>query len=153
MAEIRIIVLALHNLLRWLVLGFALYALYRQAAGLLNKQSWSAADRKSSTFYVVALDLQLLVGLILYFVLSDLVRVAFSDPATAMSNPTLRFFLIEHFLMMVLAVVFAHLASAAGKKELPAEKKFQRVLIFTVISLILLLAGIPWSSRPLLPIL
>lgn len=153
MAEFKIIVLAMHNLLRWLVLFAALYALIRQISGLIQKREWVASDRKASTIYAIVLDVQLLVGLILYFVLSDIVQAAFSNLGAAMGNATLRFFLLEHFLMMILAVVFAHIGSANAKKDIPAGKKFQRVLIFTAVSLVLVLAGIPWGSRPLLPAL
>jgi hypothetical protein len=147
----KLIVLAIHNILRWVIVISALYALIRIFKGLLQKQSWQAADSKAVTFFSIFLDIQLLVGMLLYFVFSDLTKAAFADFGAAMGNSILRFFTIEHTLMMVIAIVLAHLSAAVGKKDLSDDKKFKRAAIFITLAFLFLLAGIPWSTRPLLP--
>jgi hypothetical protein len=127
---------------------YTLFILYR---GWIKKQVWQEVQRKAVMIFTILLDTQLLIGLLLYFVFSDLVKAAFSDMAAAMSNQILRFFTIEHSLLMILAVVFGHLASAAGKKEISDLNKFKRAAIFTTITFILLFAAIPWTTRPLIP--
>jgi hypothetical protein len=52
--------------------------------------------------------------------------------------------------MMLAAVVFGHFGSAASKKELSDQSKFKRSGLFYLISIILILIGMPWF-RPLLP--
>ena len=130
--EIRQIILAAHNLLRWVIVILAIYAFVRLILGWVQKQEWRKPDQKSVTFFTIALDIQLLLGLLLYFVFSDLIKAAFSDFGAAMSNQVLRFFTVEHSLLMVLSVVAAHMANAAGKKDLPDAKKFRRAcLLYT----------------------
>ena len=63
--------LAAHNITRWVVLILAAYALYRVFAGLFGKKEWSEADRKALSFYAIGMDVQLLLGLLLYFVLGN----------------------------------------------------------------------------------
>ena len=143
-------VLAVHNILRWIVLILLVIALVRALWGWLGKNEYTSLDRKVGLFYSVSLDIELLLGLILYFVLSPITKIAFSDFGAAMSRSDLRFFAIEHILMMILAVVFAHIGVAAVKRvDLPINKHRRTVLWFGL-SLLALLLGMPWF-RPLLP--
>ena len=72
-------ILAVHNILRWVILILMILALVRAFWGWFGKRDWTSTDGRVGTFYSVALDIQLLVGLILYFVLSPITRIAFSD--------------------------------------------------------------------------
>jgi cytochrome b subunit of formate dehydrogenase len=101
-------------------------------------------------FYSVSLDVQLLLGLILYFVLSPITKLAFSNFSAALANTDLRFFVFEHLLMMVLAVVFAHVGVAAAKRADESIQKHRRTAIWFGLSLLAILLGMPWF-RPLLP--
>ena len=150
--EIKQILLAAHNLLRWVIVILAVYAFIRLILGWVQNKTWRQPDQKSVTFFTIALDIQLLLGLLLYFVFSDLIKAAFSDFGAAMSNQVLRFFTVEHSLLMVIAIVVAHVANAAGKKNLPDAKKFRRVTLLLGLAVVLIAAGIPWASRPLLPV-
>jgi hypothetical protein len=151
MVTAKTITLIIHNLLRWAIVFSALYVLIRLFRGWLKKLTWQDADRKAIVIFTILLDSQLLVGLLLYFVFSDLVKAAFANFSAAMSNDILRFFTIEHTLTMVIAIVLGHIASAASKKDLPDQIKFKRTAILTTLALLLLLAGIPWTGRPLIP--
>jgi hypothetical protein len=143
-------VLAVHNILRWIVLFLLIIALARAFWGWFGKRDWTSTDSRVGTFYSVALDIQLLLGLILYFVLSPITRIAFSDFGAALANTDLRFFVFEHGLMMVLAVIFAHLGVATAKRAAEPVIKHRRAAIWFSLSLIAILLGMPWF-RPLLP--
>ena len=151
MTTAKIIVLAIHNLLRWAILIMAIYALYNTIRGWIKKSAWTQTAQKSLAFFSISLDIQLLTGLMLYFIFSDLTKAAFADFSGMMSNPIIRFFTLEHSLLMILAVVGGHLASAAGKKELPDLQKFRRTTFLLAITLFAILTAIPWTTRPLLP--
>lgn len=151
MVTAKTITLIIHNLLRWAIVVSAFFTLYRLYSGWVKKQTWQESDRKAITIFTILMDTQLLVGLLLYFVFSDLVKAAFANMAAAMGNQILRFFTVEHSLMMVLAVVLGHIAGSAGKKDLPDQDKFKRTAILITIAILLILAGIPWTSRPLIP--
>jgi uncharacterized membrane protein YozB (DUF420 family) len=143
--------LALHNILRWVVVILALVALLRAYWGWWGKRDWQPTDRKFGSFFAIGMDLQLLVGLILYFFLSPLTRLVFQGQMSqVMANDQLRFFGMEHVLLMVLSIVFVHLGTILSRRaDQPFAKHRQAALWFSLAILTLLL-GIPWW-RPLFP--
>lgn len=142
-------VLALHNLVRWVVLILAILAVVRAYLGWFGKRAWTGRDRQVGMFTGIALDIQLLIGLLLYIFFSPLTRSAFQNFGAAMGNSDLRFFAVEHVFTMVLAVVFAHLGSILPRKVENAMIKHQRAAIWFSLLLVILLLGTPWM-RPLL---
>ncbi len=142
--------LAVHNILRWIVLFLLILALVRAYWGWFGKREWTSTDRRVGTYYSVSLDIQLLLGLILYFGLSPITRIAFSDFGAALANTDLRYFVFDHVLMMVLAVIFAHVGVATAKRAAEPVIKHRRSAIWFSLSLIAILLGMPWF-RPLLP--
>jgi len=144
--------LAMHNIMRWVALILAIVATVTAFLGWFGKRQWSERDRKIGSFFGMAMDIQLLLGLILYFVYSPITRQALADFGAAMGVRDLRFFGIEHVFYMVLAVVFAHLGSILARKAPESKAKFQRAAIFFGLSLLLMLLGMPWT-RSLIPFL
>jgi uncharacterized membrane protein YphA (DoxX/SURF4 family) len=142
--------LALHNIIRWAALILAILATVTAFLGWFGKRQWSERDRKIGSFFGIAMDIQLLLGLILYFVYSPITRTALADFGSAMGVKDLRFFAVEHAFYMILAVVFAHLGSILARRAPDSKAKFQRAAIFFGLSLLLILLGIPWT-RPLIP--
>ena len=67
-----------------------------------------------------------------------------------MSNDGLRFFAVEHALIMVLAVVFAHLGSMYSKRASETKDKHRMAAIWYGLALVAILLGMPWM-RPFLP--
>ena len=66
-------ILAVHNILRWIILILAIVALVRAYWGWFGKRDWTPSDRRVGSFYSISLDVQLLLGLLLYFALSPIV--------------------------------------------------------------------------------
>src|SRR6476661_7886973 len=97
------ITLILHSLLRWVVLLTGIAAAARGFMGGKGK-SWTAADSRSGLLFITVLDLQLLLGLLLYIFLSPTVRTAFLNFGAAMKDPMLRFFAVEDVVGMVIAI-------------------------------------------------
>lgn len=126
-----------HSGLRWIALMLLLIAL-----GNSIVKSWkrySARDNKINTLTIYALHLQLVIGLILYF-LSP--KVIFS--AESMSNHLLRFFLVEHISLMLLAIILATVGHSLSKKVKSDHSRHLRISIFFGIALLLILLAIPW---------
>jgi hypothetical protein len=144
--------LAAHNITRWVVLVLAIYALYRVFAGLFGKKEWSDADRKALSFYAISMDVQLLLGLLLYFVFGNWFNMMTSGMGNVMSNSSLRFFAVEHFSVMLIAVILAHVATIMAKRGSTDRAKFRNGAIFLTLSVLAVLVSIPWASRPLLPV-
>ncbi|RIH90014.1 hypothetical protein Mlute_00133 [Meiothermus luteus] len=141
------LLLTFHNLARWLVLLAAAYLLYRAWTGL-RRRSYTPADRRAGLAYTALMDLQLLVGALL-MVFSPFMASLYADPSAAMKASPSRFFLAEHWVLMLLAVVLVHLGSARVRKASSDELKQRQALLWYGLSLALVLLAIPWW-RPLL---
>jgi hypothetical protein len=137
--------LDLHNTLRWLLLLSLTVTLVKYLAGWLGNRPWKKIDNILGIVFTSLMDLQLLSGLVLYFFLSPVTRMAFSDFGAAMKNANLRFYAVEHLSMMLIAVVLVHIGRAKSKKAKSDQGKFRIASIFFLIALGLMVAAIPWS--------
>ena len=75
------VVLGLHNITRWIVLIIGIAAIVRAALGWLGKKEWTALDNKLGLYFTMSMDIQILLGLLLYVVFSPITTAAFSDLA------------------------------------------------------------------------
>jgi uncharacterized membrane protein HdeD (DUF308 family) len=146
------VVLVLHSWLRWV----ALIAGIAATVTAFSDRSKTLAQGRADMWALVAvslLDLQMLLGLLLYLVLSPNPRATFGNFAAAMRDPAARFFAVEHITVMLVAVVLAHLGRALARTAKSAESKRSRMLICFGLATILMIIGIPWpgmaSGRPL----
>lgn len=137
--------LHLHDILRWLLLLTMVIAVVKYLAGWFGNQLWTKTDNILGIAATALMDLQLITGLALYFFLSPLTKIAFSDMGAAMKNPDLRFYAVEHLSMMLIAIVLVHIGRAKSKKDVPDASKFKVAAIYFLIGLVLILAGIPWG--------
>jgi len=144
--------LALHNFTRWVVLLMGLLASYRAIVGWLGKKNWADTDKKVGLFFTISVDIQLLIGFLLYFVFSEwaLKAILRIGMAEVMENSGLRYYAVEHVFYMALGFVFAHLGSALPKKVDDSQIKFKLAAFWIGLATILIIVGIPWA-RPLIP--
>jgi len=142
------VVLLLHSWLRWLVLLAAVLTLARAFTGRTGHKLWGAADERSLRLYTTALDVQLLLGLILYVGISPITAVAFQNLGAAMRDPSLRFFVVEHAIGMIAAVALAHIGRARVRKAATADGKHRTALLFVALSVVAILISIPWPWIP-----
>ena len=141
--------LALHNTIRWIVLAAGLIAVAVAGSGWNGKKAVRPTFRKWTIIFVVAMDLQFLLGLILFVAVSPITQIAFQNMAAAMKEHELRFFTVEHTTYMLLAVISAHVGAVLSRKGRTDRAKYRGATIAYAVSLLLILAGIPWW-RPLL---
>jgi hypothetical protein len=137
--------LHLHDGLRWLILLIALVTLLKYFMGWFSQKSWKKSDNVLGIVFTSVVDLQLLAGLVLYFFASPITKAAFQNFGAAMKNADLRFYAVEHTLMMLIAVVLVHIGRSKSKKALNPRRKFGTALVFFGIAYIIMLAAIPWS--------
>ena len=145
------ILLGLHNIMRWLVVFAAIWLLIRTYMGLFSKGDWTETEGKAMRFFVIFLDIQLLLGLILYFV-SPLTQAAMGNFGAAMGDDSLRFFAVEHSFMMIVAVILAHIGSVMVKRAAESRSKYIRAAIWFTITALVIVVAIPWW-RPMFPVL
>jgi hypothetical protein len=136
--------LLLHSWLRWAAIVSALGAL-ALTFGAKDTISAKKADAWGLAL-MISLDLQLLLGLVLYLGLSPFTAEALGDFGAAMSNSGLRFWAVEHPTMMVGAVVAAHIGRITGRKARTPEAKRGKLLLWFAVALVLMLVSIPWPG-------
>ena len=139
------IILALHSLLRWAVLLFGFWAFFNSFTGYFGKRLYTANDNRSNLLFMISCDIQLLLGLILYFTNGWFSRL--KDLGNNMKDPYTRFFTMEHLTMMLLAWVLVHIGRAAVKRAGTDAAKHKRMLLYFGVALLLILAAIPWPFR------
>lgn len=141
--------LAFHGLFRWVVLAVALAAIFVAFSGWSGTKPAGTNLRRFSIIFVIAMDIEFLIGLVLYFGASPAVRAAMANLGDAMKQQEPRFFTVEHTVLMLLAVVCAHVGGALSRKGRTDLMKYRGAAIAYTLSLLLTLSGIPWW-RPLL---
>jgi hypothetical protein len=137
--------LHLHDTLRWLLLLSLVITLVKYISGWLGNQPWKKTDNILGIVFTSLMDIQLLTGLVLYFFLSPITKLAMSDFGAAMKDSGIRFYAVEHFSMMLIAVVLVHIGRAKSKKAKTDLAKFKTATIFYLLALVIILAAIPWS--------
>ncbi len=134
--------LSTHSHTRWLVLLAAVIAI---VIPYLNK-SVDGKTKIPGLAFMIICDIQLLIGLTLYFVYSPYGVKAFEQGmGFVMKTADYRKIAVEHFILMLLAIALTHIGYAKIKKlsEINAVRKTS--LIFFGLALVLVLAGIPWA--------
>jgi hypothetical protein len=136
------IINTLHSYNRYLILAALVYVLYRSWSGWMGKKSFEKADNTASVALLGLAHLQLLLGLIQYFVTSTYTRDGMADMGAAMKNEWLRYFTVEHAFMMILAVVFIQVGRTTSKKATTDEAKHKKLAIWTTAATVLIVAAL-----------
>jgi len=137
-----------HSWLRWLVLVAALIAVARAVSGVSTRRPWTPVDERAGLWLTASLDLQMLLGLILYIFLSPVTKSAFVDMAAAMQAAPIRFFVVEHPVGMIVAIALAHVGRARVRKAGDSESRHRQALVFFGLSLLVMLLSMPWPIGP-----
>ena len=141
-------VIFLHSLVRWAALGAGVFAAVRGISGWRAGRPWTLADDRAALWFTSALDLQMLLGLLLYFWLSPITTAALHDFGGAMGNSGLRFWAIEHPFGMIIGIALAHIGRGRLKGVKDDAKRHRSTAIFFTLSLLIILASIPWPGSP-----
>ena len=134
-----------HSYVRYIILIFLVIVILTSLVGLMNKKPYTSSDNKLGLFLFIFTHLQLLIGLILFFV-SPVVQFS----GEAMKNPATRYWLVEHNTAMLIAIVFITLARTTSKKMVDGPAKHKRMFIFNLIALAIIVVTIAISDRDFL---
>lgn len=134
-----------HSGLRWIILILLLASIVLAFGGRSNGKPF-ANNKKVYMFTMISVHIQLLIGLILYFI-SPVVKMALSNFGAAMKISPLRFAALEHLVMMLIAVALITIGYSKSKKAADDSKKHKAIFLFYTIALIVILASIPWPFR------
>ena len=148
-------VLTTHSWLRWVIVLLAFVAVLRAIMGWQSRRMWTRVDDRTGLMLMIAVDLQLLLGLLLYFVYSPLTALAMDDFGNAMRTSGLRYWAVEHVFSAVIGIALIHVGRMRAKKTSDSKRKHRTTAIFFSLALLALLVAIPWpgtpNARPLFP--
>jgi hypothetical protein len=139
-------VLVLHSWIRWVALVAGVGATLAALRGKTDGER-SLADRWGLVM-MMTLDLQLLLGLVLYLALSPNMQEILNHFGASMKDPALRFWAVEHITAMMGAVILGHVGRVLARKAKTAAAKRTRLLVCAGLATVLILVGMPWPGRP-----
>jgi cytochrome b561 len=140
--------LAFHSLIRWLVLASLLVAIFRGYRGWFSNKAFTKLDNSVRHWTATITHIQLALGVCLYFV-SPIINYFLHNFKEAVHQREVRFFGMEHNLMMLIAIIIITIGSAKAKRKLTDREKFKTMAIWYTIGLLVILSSIPWSFSPL----
>ena len=126
----------------------AAVALATSYVGWLRDGAYGRGAALSGRAFLGLVDLQVLLGLILYG-LSPIVRMGLDDLGAAMAVKELRFFSVEHITGMVIAIALLHMGAARTRTAPTDAAKLRVAVIWQTLAVIAIAVSIPWW-RPLL---
>ena len=126
------VLIGLHSLWRWVVLLAVTVAFVRGVIGWLRGGAWTGNDRILALVAITTLDIQLLLGLVVY--------------GTGSHWESGNFLAYIHPLVMIVAIVVAHATTILIRRTEPASAKFRTLAIGLFVALFLITAAIPSGS-------
>ena len=134
-----------HSYWAFFVLLILVAAIFNAFIGRYTGKEFSTKDLRISLFGLIFSHIQLLIGLILYFVSPWFDQWA-EIGIGVMKDTQTRLYLVEHPLINILAIFLITMGWSMHKRQSESSKKFLRIILFYSLGLLLLLSRIPWST-------
>ena len=139
-------VLFIHSYWAYLVLLLLIVASINALVGFTSGKEYGATNFRIALFTLIVTHIQLLIGLVLYFVSPYFRMFGQEGMCGVMGDSVLRLYLVEHPLMMIIAVVLVTMGYSKHKTKLTSKPKFKMLAIFYTLALVVMLSRIPWSA-------
>ena len=133
----------LHSWFRYVLFVLVLLAIIQALIGWFGKKAYTEGNRKINLFAMISADVQLLFGIVLYF-LSPLVQFN----SGTMKDDTTRYFTVEHWVMMLIAIALIHIGHSRSKKAITPESKHKSIAIFYIIAILVIIGAIMAGKLP-----
>ena len=151
------ILLSIHSFFRWFVIASLLVAILNAVIGLRNKKQFTRLDNSIRHWTATIAHIQMMIGITLY-VVSPVIRYFLDNYKEAVHEREIRFFGMEHSVMMLIAITLITIGSIKAKQKATDSDKFNAIAIWYSLAFLIILLMIPWSfspfaSRPLLRLL
>jgi len=136
------ITLEIHSILRYVILIFLVVLIVKHLIGWINQTKFTGFDGIFSTVTVSTIHLQLIVGIVLYFI-SPLV----SFKSHVMQNEIMRYYTVEHLLLMLVAIGLFTAGRVKLKRKDDPTSKHRTGFIYNTSGLLIVIAALAMSSR------
>nr|WP_309756830.1 hypothetical protein [Flavobacterium sp.] len=133
-----------HSGWAYLALLILVIAVVNSLLGMSSKKEFTLKDRKIALFALVAIHIQFLVGIILYFVSPNGLQMINAVGMGGLTTES-RLLALEHPLINIIAITLITIGWSKHKKLLTSESKFKTFSIFYGLGLVLILSRIPWK--------
>ena len=133
-----------HSFVAYAALILLIAAAVSAILGMTSNKEFKDGNRQIALFAVIFTHLQLLIGIILYFVSNVGFKALTSG--NAMGNPGLRLTALEHPLINIIAVALITIGWSKHKKAATSKAKFKSIGIMYALGTLLILSRIPWGN-------
>lgn len=134
----------IHSILRYFVLIFTLIVAAQSLMGMTGKKEFGQSNKKMALFMLIFCDIQLLVGLAVYYLGGHILML---KTGAAVTNHYNRFYSIEHPLGMLIAIILIHVGYNVTKKVMDSDRKFKRLFWCSFIAFVIFVAQTPWPGK------
>ena len=136
----------LHSYLAYSVLAVLVIAVINALMGWLSKKDFTLGkDLRISLFALILSHIQLLVGLLLYFMSANGLKAIQALGMSGLNAPA-RLLAVEHPFVNIIALALITIGWSRHKKFMESDKKFKTITIFYGLGLLLILSRIPWAQ-------
>ena len=135
-----------HSYWAYLALAILILASVNALLGMRGNKVFSTRDLRISLFGLIFSHIQLLVGLVLYFVSPWFNQWSALGVGSVMKDAQTRLYLVEHPFTNIIAILLITMGWSMHKRQAEDGKKFSRIGIFYTLGLVLLLSRIPWDA-------
>ena len=135
----------IHSYWAYLVLVMIIVASFNALTKYFGGKEFHAIDFRISLFTLIVSHIQLLIGLVLYFVSPNGFKNISANGMGGLDSFA-RLLAVEHPFVGILAVTFITIGYSKHKKKLTSKPKFKVLSIFYTLGLLLVLSRIPWSN-------
>jgi membrane protease YdiL (CAAX protease family) len=136
----------LHSGWAYIALLILIVAVVNAALGFFSNKSFREKDLRIPLFTLIVFHLQLIIGLIAYYTSNYYDTMRSVGMGEVMKQPELRLMLVEHPIMMILAIILITMGFSKHKKQLTDKGRFKTILLYYGIALLLVLSRIPWGN-------
>jgi heme A synthase len=136
----------LHSGWAYITLIILVFAVVNAIIGLNSKKEFTDKDLRISLFTLIVAHIQLIIGFIAFFVSAQFKYVLDNGMGAAMKEPTIRLFVVEHPLMMILAIILITMGFSKHKKQSTDKGKFKTIALYYGLGLLFVLSRIPWNQ-------
>jgi len=141
-----LVVLFAHSIVRWVVLGCAVWAVLSAQSGMRAGRAWTRRARIPGVVLAAAVDVQLLLGISLWLFLS---------PHAITQGARSHYWTFAHPLLGLAVVALVHVGSVRVRRMLDDGARWRTAARYYLAALVLAVLAIPWPiagmGRRLLP--
>ena len=136
----------LHSGWAYITLLILIIAVVNAIIGVTSNKEFQEKDLRIPLFALIIAHIQLLIGLVAYFMSAQFAFLKEHGMGAAMKDPEIRLVVMEHPLMMILAVILITVGFSKHKNKSTDKEKFKTIAVYYGIALVFVLSRIPWGQ-------